>query len=175
MTEQGNDKPGRGFDTGERIWLLMVLLVALLVLAQPGWAAEGEEPAEAPVETAEVAEAGEVPAVAAETAAEQPTKLWGGAWYSASARDKLNFASISDWTASQQAGLSFNLRSNSGLEILSDLSVKLDTITENSLDTVIQQLSIRFAPTDWLSLVAGKQRPSTRVNRGPIPWTSARY
>jgi hypothetical protein len=92
------------------------------------------------------------------SAVPEGTKTWGGAWYSLSAQDKPGAATISDWSAAQHAGLSFNLRSPSGLEILSDLSVKLNSLSENSLETVIQQLSIRFAPSDWLSLVAGKQR-----------------
>lgn len=107
---------------------------------------------------AEVAEAEALPTADAAPPAPEGTKVWGGAWYSASARDRTDAATISDWTAVQQAGLSFNLRSPAGLEILSDLSVNLNSITENNIDTVVQQLSIRFAPSDWLSLVAGKQR-----------------
>ncbi len=84
-------------------------------------------------------------------------RIWGSAWYQAVA-DDASSPTLLDLGVAQEAGLTLNLRSGSGLELLSDFVLPLDPDLDASPDAVVQQLYIRISPFAGVTLTAGKQR-----------------
>jgi len=85
------------------------------------------------------------------------TKLWGSAYFQVVAADALS-AQVKKWGVAQETGLALNLRSAAGLELLSDFVIPVSLDRDLSLNTVLQQLAVRLALSDSVTLVAGKQR-----------------
>ncbi len=84
-------------------------------------------------------------------------RIWGSAWYQAVA-DDASSPTLLDLGIAQEAGLTLNLRSGSGLELLSDFALPLNPDLDTPPDAVIQQLYIRVSPFAGVTVSAGKQR-----------------
>jgi len=82
--------------------------------------------------------------------------FWGSAYYQAVGLGD-GASAVSGWGITQEAGLSLNLRSG-GLEFLGDLTVPIEPGATPSPEAAIRQLSMRFHPSEELTLMAGKQR-----------------
>ena len=126
---------------------LLVAALALLAGSAGAQAALPEAPQAAPSEAARAdPRAQSVPPAAA---------AWGDAYYQAAAADARG---SSAWSASQEAGLSLNVRSPGGLEVIGDFVVSLGLDQEPSPQALVSQLFVRASPAPWMSLSAGRQR-----------------
>jgi hypothetical protein len=98
------------------------------------------------------------PPLAAQSLAQSARqRIWGGAHYTA-VGDDASAATFDQWQVTQEAGLSLNFRSDSGVEVLGDFVVPINPDLDVSPNAVIQQLSLRFSPSDLVTLIVGKQR-----------------
>jgi len=84
-----------------------------------------------------------------------PTEIWGEAYYQAATTDSTASPSLG---VAQEAGLSINVRSPVGLEVLADFIVPLDLNRDISPETLVPQLFVRASPAPGLSISAGRQR-----------------
>lgn len=85
------------------------------------------------------------------------TKLWGSTYYQAVGADGSGYTR-GPWSVAQEAGLSVNVRSERGFELLANFVLPVDLDQNLSSRTVIQQLSVRIAPSDRVTIIGGKQR-----------------
>lgn len=127
------------------------LASSLLLLAAPAAAAEPAPPDT----TALPASPAPPPAVLGGLLS--GTRLWGSAYYQAVAADGSGFER-GRWSLPQEAGLSVNVRSVGGVELLGNFVFPLDQGQDGDARTVMQQLAVRVSPGDRLTLIAGKQR-----------------
>jgi len=98
------------------------------------------------------------PPLAAQALAQSTTqRSWGEAYYLTVGNDA-SAATLDQWGVTQEAGLSLNFRSDSGIEVLGDFVVPINPGMDISPGAVIQQLSLRFSPSDLVTLIVGKQR-----------------
>jgi hypothetical protein len=84
-------------------------------------------------------------------------RSWGEAYYLAVGNDGVSTA-LDQWRMTQEAGVSLNFRTDSGIEVLSDFVVPINPGMAISPSAVIQQLSLRYSPSDLVTLIVGKQR-----------------
>jgi hypothetical protein len=90
-------------------------------------------------------------------AAGEGTELWGDAYYQAAAADSAG-SPLSSRGVAQEAGLSLNLRSPMGLEVLVDFIVPLDIDQDLTPQALVPQLFVRVSPAPGVSIAAGRQR-----------------
>ncbi len=100
-------------------------------------------------------------AVAAASSAEEQAgtsapRIWGDAYYQLAASDTVNASD--SWTGSQEAGVSLNVRTPLGLEVVGDFVVPLELDTAPSPDALIAQLFVKVSPAEGMSVSAGRQR-----------------
>ena len=91
----------------------------------------------------------------AATSPMRPTEIWGDAYYQAATMDSTTASSLG---VAQEAGLSVNVRSPLGLEVLADFIVPLDLGRDISPETLAPQLFVRASPAPGVSIAAGRQR-----------------
>jgi hypothetical protein len=90
-------------------------------------------------------------------AAGEGAEVWGDAYYQAVAADSAG-SPLSSVGVAQEGGLSLNVRSPTGLEVLADVVVPLEIDREITPGALVPQLFVRASPAPGVSISAGRQR-----------------
>jgi hypothetical protein len=93
---------------------------------------------------------------AEEQAGTPAPRIWGDAYYQFAAGDTMNAGD--SWTGSQESGVSLNVRTPLGLEVVGNFVVPLELDTAPSPDALIAQLFVKASPAEGMSVSAGRQR-----------------